>query len=284
MKRYLRDILILAFHVCGLAAARRAVIKRQWNVLARIICFHRVEKESLPLFTQKLLWLKTHCNIITLDDLDSFDRLDTRLLNVAITFDDGFRDFLTNVFPVINHLQIPTTLFVPSGFVGLTKRRALDFASQCIGIPGEVGLNQEELRILANSGIVAIGAHGRSHCDLAGVFSMESIRREIIDAKKELERIIEKEIRYFAYPFGNRWNCDIRCFEVLKEAQYRRAFTIVPGFNHPQSYPWTMHRDSLAPRTPFSIFKAWLGGAYDILKEFSDNLRQRRVLEREARR
>ncbi|RLF26081.1 MAG: hypothetical protein DRN05_07530 [Thermoplasmata archaeon] len=276
MKRYLRDILILAFHVSGLAAARRRVIRRHRNVLVRVICFHRVEKESIPLLTQKLLWLKAHCNIITLDDLDSLDRLDTKLLNVAITFDDGFRDFLTNVFPVLTHLGVPATLFAPSDFVGLGRGEALEFARTCIGIPGEVGLKASDLRFLANSRLVTIGAHGKSHTDLAREPSMDSVRAEIAGAKRDLEAIIGREVKYFAYPFGNRWNCDSRCFEVLDESGYRMAFTIVPGFNWPNAYQWTMRRDSLDPRMPLILFKAWLDGAYDRLKDAADYIRGHR--------
>jgi peptidoglycan/xylan/chitin deacetylase (PgdA/CDA1 family) len=33
-----------------------------------------------------------------------------------ITFDDGYRDFLTNVFPIVSNLSIPTTLFVTTGY------------------------------------------------------------------------------------------------------------------------------------------------------------------------
>jgi len=34
-----------------------------------------------------------------------------------ITFDDGYRDFLTNVFPIVSNLSIPTTLFVATGYL-----------------------------------------------------------------------------------------------------------------------------------------------------------------------
>lgn len=279
MKKYLRDILILSVYLSGLATVRRRTIKKGLTPLTRVICFHRVDRESIPSFIKKLLWLKARCNIITLQDLESQDELKSDRLNVAITFDDGFRDFLTNVFPILTDLKVPATLFVPSGFVGLDHKKALEFARARIGIPGEVGLDTTELRCLAQSELVTIGSHGRAHIDLASENSINSLKREIIGSKRDLETIIESEIRYFAYPFGNRWNCNERCFEVLDASGYRMAFTIVPGFNRPNAHRWTMHRDSLSPKMPSFLFRAWLEGAYDRFKYAIDYARGYRLVE-----
>lgn len=37
---------------------------------------------------------------------------------VALTFDDGYQNFYEKVFPVLQALEIPATLFVPVAFVG----------------------------------------------------------------------------------------------------------------------------------------------------------------------
>jgi len=37
--------------------------------------------------------------------------------SIMITFDDGYRDFLTNVFPIVSKLSIPTVLFVTTGYL-----------------------------------------------------------------------------------------------------------------------------------------------------------------------
>lgn len=37
--------------------------------------------------------------------------------SIMITFDDGYRSFRTNVFPIVSKLSIPTTLFVATGYL-----------------------------------------------------------------------------------------------------------------------------------------------------------------------
>lgn len=42
--------------------------------------------------------------------------------SIMITFDDGYRSFLTNVFPIVSKLSIPTTLFVATGYLNSPGR------------------------------------------------------------------------------------------------------------------------------------------------------------------
>jgi peptidoglycan/xylan/chitin deacetylase (PgdA/CDA1 family) len=57
---------------------------------------------------------------VSLDDFFS-GRLSAEKINVVITFDDGYKSWVTNVLPALKELELPATFFVSSGFVGLTK-------------------------------------------------------------------------------------------------------------------------------------------------------------------
>jgi peptidoglycan/xylan/chitin deacetylase (PgdA/CDA1 family) len=56
-----------------------------------------------------------------LEALDRPERLPRRA--VLLTFDDGYRDFMTNAWPVLRAASLPATLFVTTGFAAEPARR-----------------------------------------------------------------------------------------------------------------------------------------------------------------
>ncbi len=64
------------------------------------------------------------------------------------------------------------------------------------------GLTRDELRRLADGGIVEIGAHGVHHSLLASL-SAEAQRFEIDESKRDLEAILGRPLRAFSYPNGS---------------------------------------------------------------------------------
>lgn len=86
-----------------------------------IICYHGVDYRtntsvnnkfvSAALFDQHLRLLKQHTNIITLKQYVENDVVPDRL-NVAITFDDGFRNNYTLARPLLEKYNAPATFFI----------------------------------------------------------------------------------------------------------------------------------------------------------------------------
>jgi peptidoglycan/xylan/chitin deacetylase (PgdA/CDA1 family) len=62
-------------------------------------------------------------------------------------------------------------------------------------------MDETELRTLARHPLVTIGGHTESHPALALLASAEA-RREIDDNRRYLERLLDRPIRHFAYPYG----------------------------------------------------------------------------------
>ncbi len=91
---------------------------------------------------------------VTLSDIS--DYLDGRKTApskaVAITFDDGYRDFYTDVFPILEKYHVRATAYIVPGFINQQNN-----------------LTSSDLKVIANSGLVEIGAHTIDHRSLTGL-------------------------------------------------------------------------------------------------------------------
>jgi peptidoglycan/xylan/chitin deacetylase (PgdA/CDA1 family) len=114
---------------------------------------------------------------------------------VALTFDDGFRDFMTHAVPLLESAHYSSTLFVPTGFVGSTSRWLVAEGEQRRDLVSWAEL--ASLRDLE----VECGAHSHSHPQL-DLLSRRVAAREISLSKALLEDHLQTEVRSFAYPFG----------------------------------------------------------------------------------
>jgi peptidoglycan/xylan/chitin deacetylase (PgdA/CDA1 family) len=110
-------------------------------------------------------------------------------------------------------------------------------------------LTDDMIRSMAVQG-VEIGAHTISHPILAKL-NDESARFEIAESKRQLEAIVGKPVRYFAYPNGKPGiDFHERHMEMARDAGFDAAFSTTIGaaghqHNHfalPRSRPWDTTR------------------------------------------
>ena len=190
----------------GLSWIRNTLFRLYKIPVARIIAFHDVPLHLLNNFRANLEVLKNKTNVISLDELFAFN-MSMRKLNVVITFDDGYRSWYEYVSPVLKELGLTATFFVSSGFVGQNKAGEALFLRKRLKNNGKTtgGLDENKLRKLAEDGF-DIGGHTRNHVNLYDSKSIDEIRREIVTDKELLEKMIEKKVDYFAYPFGLHYN------------------------------------------------------------------------------
>lgn len=109
---------------------------------------------------------------------------------MALTFDDGYRDFATGALPVLERHAAPATLFATAS----SRRDRLPGGTDGALMPLEM------LAELPARG-VEIGAHSIGHVDLTGLDDAP-LEREIRGCREALEAHVGRPVEHFAYPFG----------------------------------------------------------------------------------
>lgn len=97
-------------------------------------------------------------------------------------------------------------------------------------------MSWDELRNFAADPLVTIGAHTLSHCTLAKT-SPDEARREMADSRARIETAIDRPVRHFAYPYGDKIAATAREFALTRELGFRTAVTTRPGMLFPENAP-----------------------------------------------
>jgi peptidoglycan/xylan/chitin deacetylase (PgdA/CDA1 family) len=118
--------------------------------------------------------------------------------SVCITFDDGCETDLIAAAPVLRAAGFHATFYITAGF---------------LGAPGY--LNREQLREIDAQGF-EIGCHSMTHPYLPDLPEPE-LKREMVDAKLQIEQILGHAIEHFSCP-GGRY--DARTLEMARRAGF----------------------------------------------------------------
>ncbi len=166
---------------------------------------------------------------------------------LILTADDGYKDNLTRMLPLLEKYDLKATVFVVSDETH--NRWDTDHPTNPdtkIGL-----LTPDEIRALDQSGRVEIGGHTLSHAKLDEL-PKEEQRREILENKKQLEEILGHPILSFAYPFGN---LNDSSKQEVKAAGYELAFATDSGPKALHQDCFQIRRINVFPRT--DVFGLW---------------------------
>lgn len=224
-----------------------------------IFNYHHVHDEADPSFRVTPDQLHTHISFlleegfqpITLAQMIQMkDGNQTADNPVFITFDDGYENFLTGAWPVMDDLNIPCTLFIISDTIGKwndwdglrkTKYRHLDY---------------HQLRYLSSQG-VTMGSHSRSHPMLT-FLKQDRLVGELNGSKQALEQVLGVSIDVFAYPGGHVDK------SVCQETShyYKLAFATSRETGAVPGHPYRLPRIDASFCTDLSTFQNRLRGQH----------------------
>ena len=201
-------------------------------------------------FERQIRYIKEKANPVRLSDvvdfLDGKKELPPRA--VAVTFDDGYRDFRENALPILQKYNVPAILFVCAG----------EADSKELGNDSQL-LTSEEIAKLSRDPLVTIGSHGMTHRKLARQ-SIQDAENEIALSRVLLEKTIGKAVDFFAYPKGS-FNPAVAV--AVKNSGYRVAFGTLQRLVDKESDLYGVPRVQIDQTTSFLEFKAKLTRATD---------------------
>lgn len=197
---------------------------------------------------------------------------------VCLTIDDGGKDTLLNVVPVIEKYGVPTCFFISAGPVEkgvfwwtyVEKSRAMGVngvpdvdafkampeaeRSAAVGKLEKVlcvereAMTQEEVFKISTNPLITIGSHTVNHAYMDRC-SKEELLLEIKESKRLLSEWTNREISSFSYPDGNTTGEE---HEILCESGYLMAFTTKPDLIEIDNYhPFYLPRFCMNERGPF---------------------------------
>ena len=148
-------------------------------------------------FREQVRWLvERGIAVVSLSELLERNRSGAESAAVALSFDDGFENFATEAFPLLEEHHLPATVFLVTRHCGATN----DWPAQPRRFGGKRLLAWSRIEQLHRAGI-EFGAHTVNHPDLTAL-APGAARGEILDSKRQIEDRIGAGVTSFAYPFG----------------------------------------------------------------------------------
>lgn len=223
-----------------------------------VLFYHRVADDAASPWTMsnrdfvaQISWLQGHFDLISLEEVQK------RLINrnnsrpaVSITFDDGYDANCDEALPLLIERKVPCTYFVSSRCVLEGVPFPHDVAERCSARPNTV----EQIRSMADAG-VEIGAHTRTHADLGRLHNPRQLYDEIAGSGRDLEQAIGREVRFFAFPYGQPANMNPASFQIAREHGYHAVCSAYGGYNFPGDD--SFHIQRIFPESMLRL-KNWL--------------------------
>ncbi len=193
-----------------------------------IFSYHSISDDKCPLstdtkeFEKHLIYLKKNdYKSIFFDEVSSLNKR-----NFIMTFDDGYKDLISNCLPLLKKYNFKATCFLVSDKIGKIN----DWDEENKNIITKKIMDKSDIHIWIKNGM-KIGSHSKNHKKLTKI-DHDELSNEIANSKIDLEKLIGDEIISFCYPYG-KFNLDV-INEVKKN--YRYALTTLRSRYDPNKH------------------------------------------------
>lgn len=172
---------------------------------------------------------------------DAVDLISTGKTNsgkyVAFSYDDGYEDNYTKIYPVLKDFQVNACIFLNPKFIEIDDNELKGYLGQKhFTTKIRKPLSWAMIREMSNNGFL-FGDHTFSHVDLA-TLDEEYFKLEILESKKKIEDEVDKSCIYFAWPYGKLTNVSDNVLTFLLE-HYNYVFS---SDNNRKYYSFNNHR------------------------------------------
>lgn len=167
--------------------------------------------------------------------------------SVALTFDDGYRSVLEHGLPVLRRLGLPSTMFVPTAYVGDRNRW-----NEPTGLDLSI-MSADELRACEDAGM-RMESHGHAHLDMR-VTSREETLEDLRRSREVLTDLVGRTPDLLAWPFRTG---SPEAQDAARELGFRAAFSI----DLPPGGALARPRVQISPQDGDLVFRLKTSGRY----------------------
>lgn len=221
-----------------------------------VLIYHHVDETAKSnvtitpeLFQDQLEYLLDKgYRFITLEQMESFLAGGSVPENaVFVTFDDGYKSFYTNAYPILEKLGIPAVNFAITGDLdhpnegnlpSMTREDITDMTSKSSGIEVQCHSNSFHRKDKAGNPYLTNRLSNQGIQESEDEYG-KRIVDDTLQCRQRLEALDGRIHRHYAYPFGM---FDQKSLGLLRESGIRYGFTVVSEITLPDTDPMQIPR------------------------------------------
>lgn len=214
-------------------------------------------------FERQMHYIKKHYAVVPVSAVVEYARGDKTFTKptIAITIDDGYEDTFSVVFPLMQKLQLPFSVFLTTN---------LDSSATFGNIPR---ISWEQVQVMQQSGLVTFEVHGHSHSNLKSIVSDDqAMQKEILDSQQLIAAHTGKVPTLVAYASGHKNDAVVK---YMHDHGFAGGLTINEGHIRPGDVPLELKRTQIDGTMHFTQFMLRLTGGIEIHRKIVDLFRHR---------
>jgi len=240
------------------------ISRNEQRPFLRCVFCHYVFDDQIGAFEQHILALKRLGTFV--DTATCLDMVEgRRAINGSyfhLSFDDGFKNIVSNAAPLLQKHKVPALFFVPTSFIGASYEKVSDYCVRIAKYKNPIEMcSWDDLKCAMDRGI-AIGSHTRTHARFVDVSGdPERLRDELSGSRDDIERNLGVECSAISWPFGRLSDADEVSVDAIKEAGYRACFGAFRGaVRNDGCDPYMIPRHHFEAQWPVSHIRYFVTG------------------------
>jgi peptidoglycan/xylan/chitin deacetylase (PgdA/CDA1 family) len=232
-----------------------------------ILCYHGVTERSerhpndrsglhirAHRFEAQLNYLRRHYHVISLAEFVEARKNNVPLpdYSVVLTFDDGYRNFLTSALPRLVARNMSVSIFLITDRI---QPETQSHVNEWRESDDEGYLSWEEIKTLQQRG-VEIGSHTCSHRKLSEIVPVEA-ERELAVSHQIIAARLSQATMPLAFPYGSYSEAVI---EITRRLPYTCALTTDAGTNGDATNLFLLRRNLIGDDDDEGLFAARVSG------------------------
>ena len=251
----IKKILAVFFEVTGLNSLMLSLLNRKYgNNYIRIVNYHSVPEKYHSQFEGQILWFLKHFECCDKEKLVRFLSGELRFSEkpgVIFTFDDGFLDNYTVVYPVLKKLGAVGMFMVSPDLIG--KSHA--------GTQNMDYMSASQIRELAKEHH-EICSHTSSHHRMNSSDTSEVLKYEIVRSREEIETFLAQKIDIFCWCGGEEDTYTPEAASLIRQ-HYRYGMMTNSFPITPDTDPYQLDRSNIEASWPMPLVKFQITGFLD---------------------